>query len=453
MKMKLRKIFTILTMFILLISIDVFAQNEIEIELNGKMLQTDVAPIIENNRTMVPLRVILEALGAKVEWNATTKTAQAKTDKYTLIVPIGSVKVSRIDNTTGIEETFTIDTAAQIKDGRTLVPVRFMAELLDKKVIWDNVERNVIIVDSSYIKDYLKTNASNYYECLNTPQNNSKFNDDSGKIELSLPIINNSGTLEDNIATITYSGKRKESTFDIKLNLSLKAGNTLKQSLDSVGIDLSKVTLDYYMDDEILYINSNLFSNKALVEEMFYTDKDLSGGIIMKLTPELKEEMMLDVINETQTEEVNELIYKILIESINTKEDYDSFKQTLSLVCKFLSNENFVKTETGYKLEYKNILDVVKVLYSDVSLKELLTETPVNFESMFTQFALLFEVNLKNNMLEDSKLNFKMAIKDVIEEGTTSKIDISSVTSKKDTVNITKPNTSKAVSYEELMEY
>lgn len=119
--------------------------SEIKILLNEKQLKSDVAPIIENGRTLVPLRAILEDLGAQVTWDVASRTATAKTDKYTLYVTIGSTNVKRKINATNEVKNFTIDTAAKIKDGRTLVPVRFMAELLDKNVQWNSIERNVII--------------------------------------------------------------------------------------------------------------------------------------------------------------------------------------------------------------------------------------------------------------------------------------------------------------------
>ena len=47
---------------------------EIQVILNGERLEFDVPPQIINDRTMVPMRAIFEALGMEVEWNQETQT-------------------------------------------------------------------------------------------------------------------------------------------------------------------------------------------------------------------------------------------------------------------------------------------------------------------------------------------------------------------------------------------
>lgn len=42
--------------------------------VNGETVQLDVAPVISNNRTFVPLRFVSTQLGAKVDWLSETKT-------------------------------------------------------------------------------------------------------------------------------------------------------------------------------------------------------------------------------------------------------------------------------------------------------------------------------------------------------------------------------------------
>ena len=42
--------------------------DELAYSVNGKEYISDVAPFIENSRTMIPLRAVLEALGYEVEW-------------------------------------------------------------------------------------------------------------------------------------------------------------------------------------------------------------------------------------------------------------------------------------------------------------------------------------------------------------------------------------------------
>ena len=51
-----------------------FASEEIKVTIDGKAQTYDVMPIIENGRTLVPMRGIFEALGAEINWEDATKT-------------------------------------------------------------------------------------------------------------------------------------------------------------------------------------------------------------------------------------------------------------------------------------------------------------------------------------------------------------------------------------------
>ena len=56
-------------------------EPEIKVYVNDTKLQFDVPPIFINGRTMVPIRMVFESLGADVEWNNDTKTASISKGK------------------------------------------------------------------------------------------------------------------------------------------------------------------------------------------------------------------------------------------------------------------------------------------------------------------------------------------------------------------------------------
>lgn len=102
----------------------------ITVILNGKQLEFDVEPMLINSRTMVPMRVIFEALGADVDWDGTTQTAIGVTKNTTIKITIGKDYLLKNDNIV------VLDSPAVVISGRTLVPVRAIAESLDCKVEW-----------------------------------------------------------------------------------------------------------------------------------------------------------------------------------------------------------------------------------------------------------------------------------------------------------------------------
>lgn len=91
-----------------------------------------VTPIIVNQRTLVPVRFLAESLRMNVQWNQQTQTATLDSGNHTIQITVGST-IMYVNN-----ETKTLDTAAQIREGRILVPLRAISEALDKDVYYYN---------------------------------------------------------------------------------------------------------------------------------------------------------------------------------------------------------------------------------------------------------------------------------------------------------------------------
>jgi hypothetical protein len=99
----------------------------------------DAQPYIKDNRTLVPIRFIVEQLGAQVGWDEKTKQVTIEKDDKKIILKIGSKEVL-INNSK-----VTLDVPAEIKDERTMVPLRFISEAFGAQVGWDETNRVVTI--------------------------------------------------------------------------------------------------------------------------------------------------------------------------------------------------------------------------------------------------------------------------------------------------------------------
>ena len=113
--------------------------TNIRVFVDGVQLVFDQPPIIQNGRTLVPLRGIFEALGAHVTWDGPTQTVTAIKPGVVISLRIGSNILVR--NNVNI----TLDVPAQILNGRTLVPVRAIAESFGADVLWDGPTYTVVI--------------------------------------------------------------------------------------------------------------------------------------------------------------------------------------------------------------------------------------------------------------------------------------------------------------------
>ncbi|MBQ9133914.1 MAG: copper amine oxidase N-terminal domain-containing protein [Clostridia bacterium] len=107
--------------------------------LNGETKTMDVAPIIRNERTMLPVRYVAEALGAEIAWDGATSTATLKTVDTEIKITVGA-KDATVNG-----KSVALDSPAFIENDRTYMPVRFVAETLGGTVAWDGATSTATI--------------------------------------------------------------------------------------------------------------------------------------------------------------------------------------------------------------------------------------------------------------------------------------------------------------------
>jgi len=135
--------FTILLGMTVMPSGFVSAADPIKVAVNGKTVEfPDVQPFTDaNGRIFVPVRFVSEELGCEVEWHLSTSTVTISRGRINAELVIGEKEITVL----GVKKT--MDTAAQILDGRTLVPARFIAEAFGCEVSWNGSTRTSTITD------------------------------------------------------------------------------------------------------------------------------------------------------------------------------------------------------------------------------------------------------------------------------------------------------------------
>ena len=106
--------------------------GSIEMSENGRAFYNDVAPVIVDNRTMVPIRVITELLGGTADWNEATKEVTLTIDGKEIKMTVGVV----------LEK---YGVAPVIINDRTYVPIRFVADELGAETDWEEAAKTVTI--------------------------------------------------------------------------------------------------------------------------------------------------------------------------------------------------------------------------------------------------------------------------------------------------------------------
>lgn len=129
----------ILTLLLSALAFPAAAEDGVKVVVNGSELSFDVPPQIIDGRTMVPMRIIFEALGALVGWDGETSTITAEREGLIIVMRIDDTKMS-VDGTE-----LSLDVPPLLIDGRTLVPVRAVAEGFKAGVSWDGATQTVTI--------------------------------------------------------------------------------------------------------------------------------------------------------------------------------------------------------------------------------------------------------------------------------------------------------------------
>ena len=134
----MERLFSAIFLFILFIIISLptnAAAANIELKIDGVVISSDVKAEVKNSRTMVPLRIISENLGANVEWSAPTITLTKGDMQVKLNVRSNAVSKNG--------ETSLLDVKPYLNNNRTMVPLRFISETFGCKVNYKNATVSV----------------------------------------------------------------------------------------------------------------------------------------------------------------------------------------------------------------------------------------------------------------------------------------------------------------------
>ena len=126
--------------------------NTIPVIVNGELVKFDVPPVIKHNRTLIPVRAVTNAW-CFGEWDRETNDVTVTKAVYSNVeMNIETIIKVVIDLDTGkfykdgVEVDF--DVPAQVINNRTVVPIRFLAEIFGMKVDWDK-DLDGVVVDEA----------------------------------------------------------------------------------------------------------------------------------------------------------------------------------------------------------------------------------------------------------------------------------------------------------------
>ena len=141
--MKMKKLICLILVLCMCVPLAAYADTakaEVKVKIFSDAKRIDADTIISDNRTLMPIRAVLESTNATLDWDQSTKTASITRNGKTISVTIGS-KVMKTP-----AGDVALDTAPVLRNNTTYAPIRAIAEEFGIDVDWDNSGTKTILL-------------------------------------------------------------------------------------------------------------------------------------------------------------------------------------------------------------------------------------------------------------------------------------------------------------------
>lgn len=309
--------------------------DKITVTVNGEEVKTDVAPIMENDRILLPMRAIFETLGCNVSYreNDGKQFVTAFRGDRQVILEIGKNEIT-IDG-----EAKKLDVAAKIENDRTLVPVRAVSEALGADVKW-NGEINTAEVTTKQ-GDYK----------ISSVTDEKTIKDDDGTVLMYInyvyPVIEN----KDNNKFIGKTNNEYKEYVDSFIKGAEERINDAKELLGEIGKDAFR-PFEFNLSYDV-HTNKN-----GILSITYYGYYDL-GGAHPSTTRQSrtfdmaneKELALSDVVNGNEDER-HTMVYDVFIKYF--EENYEGFSaETAKTIDEEADNVKFYLTDDSIVLYFE----------------------------------------------------------------------------------------------------
>ena len=339
---------------------------------NGKCIQfTEAAPEIANNRTMVPIRAIMEDLGADVTYE--NRTVTCVLNGVTVTFAVGGTSATVEKN--GETETVTLDSPSYIKNNRTYVPVRFISEASGYDVFWDNVARTAVIVDRDSAVAALDANLTILNEMMQKQYAQYDFSKAyeidysmDGTVSMVDTISGNKNYTFDADMSVLWKGT------DYEVNGTLNLGDVIEALVDSGEISADEIPaeltalmkkMDFAMilSSEGYWINAPILTYALAQQYPELSGKDVWMDVGALLGMDVRQLMDTSAALMTEDATIGSLLYDSSVASMEMLSEmrqlsYFNFSQSLSstktMLDALLGDDTFTKSGTSYKWSLDN---------------------------------------------------------------------------------------------------
>lgn len=399
----------------------------ISVQIDGKPLAfTDAAPEITADRTFLPFRAVLEAIGAEVGYDAETSTVSARRDGVDLAMVLGQNTASVTED--GQTRTVEMDVTPYVKNGRTYVPVRFVAEAFGCNVGWDGDTRTVIIADVDALLGDATFDLMDNFAAYCARQEKGQNMTVTGALTLDIADKTGGNTIKPVSAKGSIDGVTSDTRAQLNWNLDLTG-------LSDMLADSASSPLEQAAMQGIIAALSNLKGEVRMDMEtgMVYVSLpgELTGGsgdTWYSLDLNAYQAELLGGLNMTQLTQLEEAGIRDMLAAIiqampldDSQASYEALSQVVSIYVDMLSDQAFTQKGNTYVAEMK-VMDVMAmtvtltrrgndIVAADIKAAGSASEDGETVSFTMTEHAAPDKVTVDMDMfMEDSEMSIKIGL-------------------------------------------
>lgn len=296
-----------------------YKAKEVKIEIDGEeLVPKDMPAVIIEERTMLPMRLIAQALGCEVTWNEQAKQVYVINDDYTLVFTIGS----NIGYQNGIP--FPIDVPALIVNDRTMLPVRALAKALELDITWDHASRTVSIETDGTAEEPDKEDVKE------EPKEEQK-QEPAKPVEMptapSTPTIQPTTPAKQNITLnqlIVPSAKTAGQVFTIQANGAITG-------MEEILVEGNKIVLDFHGARSGLATNTTTTNSNIVSAVRTAQHTDENGDIYTRVVLDLTTKKRYEVTQSGDKTKVYISFDKVTVDDVKIKHNSNTEKDMIEI--------------------------------------------------------------------------------------------------------------------------
>lgn len=399
----------------------------IQIQLNGKdLVLTDATPVIQDGRTFVPGRALLEALGCQLAYEQKGDAEVVTVTKEGLEISMQIGKKEATVKIGGESKEWVMDAPVFVdSNDRVMVPVRFIGEALQLEVAWDAPAETVVLVDKNALVASIGTEYTVMEKYLEyTSKLMEKPQDITGDFDLAFNMVTPDGNLPfTGKGTIEGISNNDKSDLSMQMNLDLKslkelmteeelADKTVSELFSQ--IETMKIKLAMDMPSGKIYLQAPIFS--TLLQSM--------GGSAVALDADAW--LMLDFNQMFQSadmgmsfNQLTDLVKKaeagafatylkevVSAMPIQNRYSYDAMQSTVNSFVNLFRDDNMKKEDNAYVSSYSQVaVQDGQTMKTEVKFKFMADGEAINGYQMdmTMDMGAMGKVSMDMNMGSDKK--------------------------------------------------